>query len=168
MIMVGSQTRLNVGKLKDQRVAEEIANRLSVDFGVLSTLCDFEELWSALKTTVLDIAGECLGTHRRGKKNLVSQGTLDTIDHSCKVRLNGRAELFRELRCKTVRALRVDREADVFRLCEGVEQHLWSSDSNPACRGMHTLRSSKPIPRCTAVRAKSGELLTEESKVKAR
>ena len=111
---------------------------------------DPEELWSAFKTTVLD-GGGCLGTHRRAKKNFVSQGTLNTIDQSPKTRLNGTAELFRELRCKTVRALRVDREADVFRLCEGVEQHLWSSDSNPACRGMHTLRSSKPIPHYSAV-----------------
>ena len=72
-----------------------------------------EELWSAFKTTVLDFAGECVGTHRRAKKNFVSQGTLDTIDQSRRARLNGRAELFRELRHKTVSALRVDKEAYV-------------------------------------------------------
>ena len=32
---------------------------------------------------------------------------------SRRARLNGRAELFRELRRKTVRVLRVDKEADV-------------------------------------------------------
>ena len=32
--MVPSQTRLDVGKLKDERVAEEFANKLSGDFGV--------------------------------------------------------------------------------------------------------------------------------------
>ena len=31
--MVPSQPRLDVGKLKDERVAEEFANRLSVDMG---------------------------------------------------------------------------------------------------------------------------------------
>ena len=76
-----------------------------------------------------------------------------------------------ELSCsrsrKTVRALRVVKEADVRGLCEGVEHHLWSSDSHPAYRGIHALRSSKPIPRCTAVRAEGGRLLTEESEVKA-
>ena len=72
-----------------------------------------EELWSAFKTTVLDVAGGCLGTHRRTKKNFGSQGTLDTIDQSRRARLNGRAELFRELRRKTVHALRVDKEAYV-------------------------------------------------------
>ena len=41
------------------------------------------------------------------------QGTLDTIDQSHRARLNGRAELFRELRHKTVCVLRVDKEADV-------------------------------------------------------
>ena len=57
-----------------------------------------EELWSAFKPTILDVAGGCLGTHRRAKNNFVSQGTLDTIDQSRRARLNGRAELFRELR----------------------------------------------------------------------
>ena len=52
-------------------------------------------------------------------------------------------------------------------ICEGVEHHLWSSDSNPAYRGIRALRSSKPIPRCTAVGAEGGGLLTEESEVKA-
>ena len=53
-------------------------------------------------------------------------------------------------------------------ICEGVEHHLWSSDSRPAYRGIRTLRSSKPIPRCTAVRVEGGGLLTEDSEVKAR
>ena len=117
-------------------------------------------MWSAFKTTVLDVAGGSLGTHRRAKKNFVSQGTLDTIDQSRRARLNGRAELFRELRRKTVRALKVDKEAYVRGICEGVEHHLWSSDSCPAYRVTCALRSSKPIPWCTAVRVESGRLLT--------
>ena len=64
--------------------------------------------------------------------NYVSQGSLDTFDQSHKARLNGRAELFRELRRKTVCALRVNKEADVRGICEGVELHLWSGDSCPA------------------------------------
>ena len=48
-----------------------------------------------------------------GRRRLLSQGTLDTIDQSHRARLNGRAELFRELRHKTVHALRVDKEAFV-------------------------------------------------------
>ena len=53
-------------------------------------------------------------------------------------------------------------------ICEGLKHHLWSIDSCCAYRGIHALRSSKPIPRCTAVRVESGGLLTEESEVKAR
>ena len=68
---------------------------------------------------------------------------------------------------KTACALRVDKEAYVQGICEGVEYHLSSSDSRPAYRGLHTLRSSKPVSQCTAVRAEGGGLLTEESKVKA-
>ena len=102
-----------------------------------------------------------------GPRRILSQGTLDTIDQSRRARLNGRAELFRELRRKTVCALRVDKEAYVRGICEGVEHHLSSGDSHPAYRGIHALRSSKPIPRCTAFRAEGGGLLTEESEVKA-
>ena len=42
--MVPSQPRLDVGKLKDERVAEEFANRLSGDLGGLGTLGNPEEL----------------------------------------------------------------------------------------------------------------------------
>ena len=73
-----------------------------------------------------------------------------------------------EPRRKTVHALKADKEAYVRGICEVVEYHLWSSDSHPDCRGICTLRSSKPVPRCTAVRAEGGGVLTEESKVKAR
>ena len=50
--------------------------------------------------------------------------------------------------------------------CKRVEHHLWSSDSHPAYRGICELHSSKPVPRCTAVREEGGGLLTEESEVK--
>ena len=69
--MVPSQPRLDVGKLKDERVAEEFANKLSGDLGGLGALGNPEELWSALKTSILDVAGGCLGTHPRAKKNFV-------------------------------------------------------------------------------------------------
>ena len=45
---------------------------------------------------------------------------------------------------------------------------MWSGDSCPVYRGIRASRSSKPIPRCTAVGAEGGRLLTEESEVKAR
>ena len=46
--MVPSEPRLDVGKLKDERVAEEFVNRLSRDLGWrdMSVLGDPEELWS--------------------------------------------------------------------------------------------------------------------------
>ena len=72
-----------------------------------------------METTILDVVGGCLRTHLRAKKNFLFQGTLDTIDQSHRARLNGRAELLRELRRKTARALRVDKEAYVRGICEG-------------------------------------------------
>ena len=82
-------------------------------WGVLGALGIPEELWSAFKTTILDVAGRCLGTNHGAMKHFVSQGTMDNIDQNYRARLNGRAELFRELRRKTVRAPRVDKEAYV-------------------------------------------------------
>ena len=73
--MVPFQPTLNVAKLKDERVAQEFANKLSGDLGGLGAFGDPEELWSAFKATVLDVAGGCLGTHRRAKKNFVSRDT---------------------------------------------------------------------------------------------
>ena len=136
--------------------------------GGLVVLGDPEELWSGIKTTILGVAGSCLGTHRQVKQNFVSHGVLDTIDQSRRSRLNGRAELFMELRGKTGRLLIVDKEAYVRGICEGVEHHLWTSDYCPVGRGICALRSSKPVSRCTAVRAEGGAFLTEESEVKAR
>ena len=100
-------------------------------------------------------------------------GTLSPKGHwipltSHRARLNDRAELFRELRHKTGHVLTVVKEADVRGICEGVKHHLWSSDSHPAYRGIRALHSSKPVLRCTAVRAKGDGLLTEETEVKAR
>ena len=66
--MVPSQPWLDVGKLKDERVAEEFASRLNGDLGVLGTLGNPEELWSAFKTTIFDVAGGCLETHSKAKK----------------------------------------------------------------------------------------------------
>uniref|UniRef100_A0A8C4PZF7 Tyrosine specific protein phosphatases domain-containing protein n=1 Tax=Eptatretus burgeri TaxID=7764 RepID=A0A8C4PZF7_EPTBU len=43
--MVPSQSRLEVGKLKDERVAEEFANRLIGDLGGLVAMGNPEELW---------------------------------------------------------------------------------------------------------------------------
>ena len=54
--MVPSQLWLDVGKLNDERAAEEFSNKLSGDLGGLGALGDPEELWSAFKTTILDVA----------------------------------------------------------------------------------------------------------------
>ena len=81
--------------------------------GGLGALGNPEELWSAFKTTILDVACGCLRTHHQVKNNFISQGTRATIDQSHRARLDGRAELFRELRRKTVLKLKADKEAFV-------------------------------------------------------
>ena len=66
--MVPSQPRLDAGKLKDERVAEEFANKLSGDLGGLGAFGDPKELWSAFKTTVLDVSRRCLGYSQYGEE----------------------------------------------------------------------------------------------------
>ena len=61
-------------KLKDERVAEEFVNRPSGDLEDLGVLGNPEELWSAFKTTILDVAGGCLATHHQANKNLSPKG----------------------------------------------------------------------------------------------
>ena len=106
-------------------------NRLSGDLGGLGVLGNPEEMWSAFKTIILDVAGGCRGTHHQAKKNFLSKETLDTTNQSCRARLNGGADMLREFRHKTGLVLRVDKEA--------------------CMRGICALHSSKPVHRCTAV-----------------
>ena len=68
--MVPSKPGLDVGKLKDERVAEEFTNRLSGDLGGLGAFGNPEELLSDFKTTILDVACGCHGTYRRMKNNV--------------------------------------------------------------------------------------------------
>ena len=97
--MVPSQPRLDVGRLEDERVAEEFANKLSGDLVDVGVSADPKKFWSAFKNTILHVAGGWLGTHRKVKRNVVSQGTLNTIDQSRRGKLNGRSKLFSKLRC---------------------------------------------------------------------
>ena len=62
--MVLSQSRLDVGKLKDERVAEEFANRLSGDLGSMGALRIPEELWSAFKILQVDSLELTIGQRR--------------------------------------------------------------------------------------------------------
>ena len=54
--MVPSPPWLEVGKIKDERIVEEFANRLSGDLGSLGALGNPEELQNAFKTTTVDVA----------------------------------------------------------------------------------------------------------------
>ena len=70
--MVPSQPRLDCCKLMDERVPEEFANRLGGNLGGLGVLDNPEELWSAFKTTILDVSGGYLATYHQARKNFVS------------------------------------------------------------------------------------------------
>ena len=63
--------------------------------------------------------------------------------------------------------MRRDKEAQVRGVCETVENHMWSTDSRPAYRGIRMLRSSRPPHRCSTVKAADGTTLGE-SEIRAR
>ena len=77
---------------------------------VLGVSENHEDLWNAFKTTILDVAGECLLTPHQVKRKFVSQWTMHNIDQSRRTRLDGRTELIRKPRRKTVRLLGVYRK----------------------------------------------------------
>ena len=162
-----STPQLDVSRLRDGVVANEFARELRDRFEELPAREGPEAMWNFFKATTLSVAGERLGVRRLAKRSFISEGTLRLIDESRVARLNGDQEA-RKLRRLALRSLRADKEAHVRSICERVENHLWTSDSRPAYGGIRALRSSKPVPRVGAVRSASGELLTEESEVRAR
>ena len=163
-----SSPRLDVDGLKDREVSEAFARRLEELSGDLSASEGTEELWQSFKTNVLEAAGECLGQKRPSKGGFLTGTTLDLLDRSRCARLNGNTELYRQLRRQAVQALKADKENHVLGICEQVENHLWSSDSKPAYRGISALRGSKPPPGCSTVKAVDGSVLTDGSEVLAR
>ena len=163
-----SQPKLDVGRLKDPAVAAEFAGKLGERLGGLGDPEDPEGLWGTFKTATLEVAKSCIGVQRRTKQSFVSAGTADVIERGRRARLNGERGLARELAREAAGALRADKEAQVRGICEEVENHLWTSDSRPAYRGIRALGPSKPAPQCSAVKSDGGVLLTEESDVRAR
>ena len=65
--MVPSEPWLDVDKFRDERVTEEFVNGLSGDLMGLGVFGNPEQLWSALQTTILEVACRCLGTHHQAK-----------------------------------------------------------------------------------------------------
>ena len=161
-----SQPKLDVSQLREGSVATEFATKLGGQFRELP-LGTPQEMWDYFKATTLSAASDVLGIRKRTRRSFVSNDTLDLIDKSRRARLDGLPEA-RELRRRTLRSLRADKEEYVRSICEQVEHHLWSSDSRPAFRGISALRSSKSVSKVCSVKTSSGELLTDESEVKAR
>ena len=64
--------------------------------------------------------------------------------------------------------MRTDKEAQVRGVCETVESHLWSIHSRQAYRKIRTVRSARPPPRCSTVKAADGTTLTGKSEIRAR
>ena len=54
--MAPSQPRLGVGMLKDERVAEEFVTKFSGGLRGLGVSGDHENIWSAFRTTILNVA----------------------------------------------------------------------------------------------------------------
>ena len=81
---------------------------------------------------------------------------------------HGGQSQYRELKREAVRAVRTDKEAQARGVCDTVESNLWSNVSRPVCRGIRTLRSSRPWPRCTTLKPVDGTAMTVVSEIRAR
>ena len=165
--MAPSMPRLDVSRLRDEVVANDFAHELGVRLGGLPARGDPGEMWNFFRDTTLSVARERLGVRRRARKGFVSEDTLRLIDKSREARLGGSLEA-RKLRRLALRSLRADKEAHVRSVCGRIEGHLQTGDSGAAYEGIRALRSSKSVSGVSSVRSASGELLTEESEVRAR
>ena len=85
---------------------------------------------------------------------------MNTVEESRRARLEGKTEQHRELKREAVRLFRRNKEGQVHGDCEAVESHLWLTDYRPANRGIWTLRSSRPPPRCSTVKVADRTKLT--------
>ena len=161
-----SKPRLDVSRLQDAAVANEFACELRDRLGGLPAREGPGVMWSFFRDTTLSVATERLGVRRVTRSGFVSEGTLRLIDKSRVARLDGDPEA-RKLRRLAVRSLRADKEAHVRSVCERIEGHFWMGDSRAAYGGIRALRSSKSALGVSSVRSAGGELLTEESEVRA-
>jgi exonuclease III len=161
-------TTFDLDKLKDPAVSAEFSRRLGVEVGGLRDCGDPEQMWSSFKTAILEAAGDVIGTRSRARKSFISSDTLALIERARKARLSGEPALARSLRRQVVRSLRADKEAFVRTICENVESHLWSSDSQPAYRGIRRLCSPQSAPQPRTIKADDGEVLTDSSQVLTR
>ena len=105
-----SQSRLDVDRLRDPAVAESFAAELSDRIEEVDSADDTESLWNTFKTTTLEVAERCVGFRQTAKKGFVLTGTLGIIDRARSARLNEHQALYKELKHKTVRSLRADKE----------------------------------------------------------
>ena len=163
-----TQVRFDIGRLRDESVAQDFTRKLGEGLEELRDADGPEELWTGFKTQILKVASECIRSDRRTVKGFLTQGTLDTIEKCRRARLDGEVRQYRELKRETVRAIRRDREAQVREICETVESQLRTSDSQAAYRGIRTLCSPRTPSSCSAVKAADGTILTDSSKVQDR
>lgn len=160
--------KFNVSQLRDPKVAAVYADKLGQSLARLDGNVDPEQKWSDFKSFILKAAGECILGRPRRTAGAISRETVVAIERSRQARLSGKTRLSRELRSMALKALRHDREVEVQRLCKSVERHLATGASQAAYRAIRRIRNSASVVRCPAVKAADGEILTDESILRAR
>ncbi|TFJ88776.1 hypothetical protein [Lonepinella koalarum] len=142
-MQTSSQLRLDVGQLRDERVAEEFAHKLQDSFKELGDGNDSEELWSNFKTKILKVEGEGLETSRKTRRGFLTPETMDIIEKSRRARLESRTGHYKAVKRASVRALGMDEEEQVRGICETIGVTTDRRTVHPACIGIRILRSSK-------------------------
>ena len=158
----------DLDKLKDPGVSAGFSQKLNAGFTELNDCEDAERMWSSFKTSVLEAASEVIGTRPRAKRSFISADTLTLIERARRARLDGESGLARSLRRAVVRSLREDKEAFFRSICESVENHLWSSDSQPAYKGVRRLCSPQSAPQPRTIKSDAGDILSDSSQVLTR
>ena len=156
------QVRLDVGRLRDPKVAQEYTRRLETKLEELGRSADTQVMWTDFRDCVLDAAGDSIPKVAGGRRGDLSKETVDIIEECRKARLSGSSGRYRELRRECIRAVKRDREARLRDLCETVDRHVNTGDARLAFRAIRQLRAPASRTRCAGVRAADGHVLSEE------
>ena len=87
-----NQIRSDVHRLRDEGVTQEYKRELAETPGELNDSADPDKLRTELNTKFLKVSEGCLRDTRGTFKSFLTKGTLNIIEESRRVRLDGKTE----------------------------------------------------------------------------
>ena len=160
-------------KSKPKFDLERIDNKFTITlknrFDSLTDLPDDpEQMWTSIKESMLHVAEQCVPKIQRKIENKwLSDGALSIAKRRREAKANGNRDEFRRLNADFQRQARIDKEAEVSKICKRIEE------DNKVGRTRDLFKEIKGLVggsnrRCATIRSVGGGYLSEENEVKQR